>query len=85
MLKLVIHGGAGSLEGKTAQAQNIHQSLCIIWEKTFEILQDYGSGKTFLPPFTTCNEKWSADKFRKAQKMSLPYAIKKSTFFKVLS
>jgi len=40
MLKLVIHGGAGSLEGKTAQAQNIHQSLCIIWEKTFEILKE---------------------------------------------
>jgi len=54
-------------------------------EKTFEILQDYGSGKTFLPPFTTCNEKWSADKFRKAQKMSLPYAIKKSTSFDVVT
>ncbi len=39
MLQLVIHGGAGSLEGKTAEAQNIHQSLCRIWEETFELLK----------------------------------------------
>ena len=39
MLQLVIHGGAGSLEGKTAKAQNIHKSLCRIWEKTFELLK----------------------------------------------
>ena len=39
MLQLVIHGGAGSLEGKTADAQNIHQSLCRIWEETFELLK----------------------------------------------
>ena len=39
MLQLVIHGGAGSLEGKTAEAQNIHQSLCRIWEETFDLLK----------------------------------------------
>ena len=39
MLQLVIHGGAGSLEGKTTKAREIHQSLCIIWEKTFELLK----------------------------------------------
>ena len=39
MLQLVIHGGAGSLEGKTAEAKNIHQSLCRIWEETFELLK----------------------------------------------
>ena len=39
MLQLVIHGGAGSLEGETSKARNIHQSLCRIWEETFEILK----------------------------------------------
>ena len=39
MLQLVIHGGAGSLEGKTAEVKKIHQSLCKIWEETFEILK----------------------------------------------
>ena len=39
MLQLVIHGGAGSLEGKTAEAQKIHLSLCRIWEETFELLK----------------------------------------------
>ena len=39
MLQLVIHGGAGSLEGKTALAKNIHQSLCKIWEETFQLLE----------------------------------------------
>ena len=39
MKKLVIHGGAGSLEGKTTEAQNMHDSLCKIWEETFEVLQ----------------------------------------------
>ena len=39
MQKLVIHGGAGSLEGKTAEAKNLHQSLCRIWEETFELLK----------------------------------------------
>ena len=39
MLQLVIHGGAGNLEGKTAEAQHIHQSLYRIWEETFEILK----------------------------------------------
>ncbi len=40
MLQLVIHGGAGSLEGKTSEAKIIHQSLCKIWEETFEILKN---------------------------------------------
>ncbi len=40
MFQLVIHGGAGSLEGKTTEAKNIHQSLCKIWEETFEILNN---------------------------------------------
>ena len=39
MLQLVIHGGAGSLDGKTAKADKIHRSLCKIWEETFEILK----------------------------------------------
>ena len=39
MKQLVIHGGAGSLEGKTTEAQNMHESLCKIWEETFEVLQ----------------------------------------------
>ena len=39
MLQLVIHGGARSLEEKTTKAREIHQSLCIIWEKTFELLK----------------------------------------------
>ena len=39
MKQLVIHGGAGSLEGKTTEAQNMHDSLCKIWEETFEVLQ----------------------------------------------
>ena len=39
MQQLVIHGGAGSLEGKTAEAQSIHQSLSRIWEETFELLK----------------------------------------------
>ena len=43
----------------------------------FNALEDLGSGKTFLPPFTTCNEKWSEDKFVKALKVTMPYAIKK--------
>ena len=39
MLQLVIHGGAGSLEGKSVKAQKIHQSLCRIWEETFDLLK----------------------------------------------
>ena len=39
MLQLVIHGGAGSLEGKTAEAKNIHESLSRILEETFELLK----------------------------------------------
>ena len=39
MQQLVIQGGAGSLEGKTAEAQHIHLSLYRIWEETFELLK----------------------------------------------
>ena len=39
MLQLIIHGGAGSLEGNTVKAKNIHQSLCRIWEETFDLLK----------------------------------------------
>jgi len=37
--QLIIHGGAGSLEGKIEQAQVMHDSLCKIWEESFDILQ----------------------------------------------
>lgn len=39
MEQLIIHGGAGSLEGKIEQAQVMHDSLCKIWEESFDILQ----------------------------------------------
>ena len=39
MEQLIIHGGAGSLEGKLEQAQVMHDSLCKIWEESFDILQ----------------------------------------------
>ncbi len=39
MEQLIIHGGAGSLEGKIEQAQAMHDSLCKIWEESFDILQ----------------------------------------------
>ena len=39
MEQLIIHGGAGSLEGKFAEAQVMHDSLCKIWEESFDILQ----------------------------------------------
>ena len=39
MEQLVIHGGAGVLEGKAGETQKMHDSLCKIWEETFEILQ----------------------------------------------
>tara|TARA_E500000331_G_scaffold60815_1_gene55402 strand:- start:10081 stop:10929 length:849 start_codon:yes stop_codon:yes gene_type:complete len=37
--QLIIHGGAGSLEGKLEHAQVMHDSLCKIWEESFDILQ----------------------------------------------
>jgi len=37
--QLIIHGGAGSLEGKIEHAQVMHDSLCKIWEESFDILQ----------------------------------------------
>lgn len=40
MEQLIIHGGAGILEGKTADAQKMHHSLCNIWEETFEVLKN---------------------------------------------
>ena len=46
-------------------------------KEAFDKLEEIGAGKTFLPPFTTCNEKWSYDKLNKAKKVTLPYAIKK--------
>ena len=39
MQQLVIHGGAGSLEGVRTEAQKMHDSLCKIWQETFEVLQ----------------------------------------------
>ena len=39
MEQLIIHGGAGSLEGKLEHAQLMHDSLCKIWEESFDILQ----------------------------------------------
>ena len=39
MEQLIIHGGAGSLEGKLENAQVMHDSLCKIWEESFDILQ----------------------------------------------
>jgi L-asparaginase len=39
MEQLIIHGGAGSLEGKLAEAQLMHDSLCNIWEESFVLLQ----------------------------------------------
>ena len=39
MKQLIIHGGAGSLEGKLEHAQVMHDSLCKIWEESFDILQ----------------------------------------------
>ena len=39
MEQLIIHGGAGSLEGKIEQAQVMHDSLCKIWEESFDLLQ----------------------------------------------
>ena len=38
MEQLIIHGGAGSLEGKIEHAQVMHDSLCKIWEESFDIL-----------------------------------------------
>ena len=39
MEQLIIHGGAGSLEGKLEHALVMHDSLCKIWEESFDILQ----------------------------------------------
>ncbi len=39
MEQLIIHGGAGSLEGKLEHAKLMHDSLCKIWEESFDILQ----------------------------------------------
>ncbi|MBC8258386.1 MAG: isoaspartyl peptidase/L-asparaginase [SAR324 cluster bacterium] len=48
MEKLIIHGGAGSLEGKTAEAQKMHESLCKIWEESFEVLQKSSAEEAVL-------------------------------------
>ena len=39
MEQLVIHGGAGVLEGKAGEDQKMHDSLCLIWEETFNDLR----------------------------------------------
>ena len=39
MEQLVIHGGAGVLEGKAGEAQKMHESLCLIWEEAFDALR----------------------------------------------
>ena len=48
----------------------------LVMKHAFSALEDLGSGKTFLPPFTTCNEKWTEDKLRNELKVTRPYAIK---------
>ena len=45
MEKIIIHGGAGSLEGKLVEAQVMHDSLCHIWEESFDILLEKGSAQ----------------------------------------
>jgi len=44
--QLIIHGGAGSLEGKLEHAQVMHDSLCKIWEESFDILQKGSAEET---------------------------------------
>lgn len=39
MIKLVIHGGAGSLEGNPERRQSMHEALQIIVTETFAVLQ----------------------------------------------
>ncbi len=39
MENLIIHGGAGVLEGKASEAHKMHKSLCLIWEETFDVLR----------------------------------------------
>ena len=46
MEQLIIHGGAGSLEGKLEHAQVMHDSLCKIWEESFDILQKGSAEET---------------------------------------
>tara|TARA_B100000945_G_C20303316_1_gene559133 strand:- start:118 stop:966 length:849 start_codon:yes stop_codon:yes gene_type:complete len=48
MLQLVIHGGAGSLEGKNSEVKKIHLSLCRIWEETFDILKKKDAEETVI-------------------------------------
>jgi len=44
--QLIIHGGAGSLEGKLAEAQVMHDSLCNIWEESFVLLKKGSAEET---------------------------------------
>ncbi|MEC8981883.1 MAG: isoaspartyl peptidase/L-asparaginase [SAR324 cluster bacterium] len=46
MEQLIIHGGAGSLEGKLAEAQVMHDSLCNIWEESFVLLKKGSAEET---------------------------------------
>ena len=45
MEQLIIHGGAGILEGKTAEAQKMHESICTCLLYTFEVLKKTGSAQ----------------------------------------
>ena len=47
----------------------------LIMYDAFEKLMNIGTKKTFLPPFTKCNEKWSQDELRKTLAITKPYAI----------
>ena len=55
----------------------------LVMYKAFEKLMNIGTKKTFLPPYTTCNEKWSQDGLRRALAISKPYAIKTFRYFDV--
>ncbi len=46
MEQLIIHGGAGSLEGKLAEAQVMHDSLCNIWGESFVLLKKGSAEET---------------------------------------
>jgi len=46
MEQLIIHGGAGSLEGKLSEAKEMHDSLCDILEESFVLLQEGTAEKT---------------------------------------
>ena len=55
----------------------------LVMYDAFEKLMNIGTKKTFLPPFTTCNEKWSQDELRRTLAISKPYAIETFRYFDV--